>query len=295
MADDIKAMTAELARDPASVVFLKLGEALRARGQTEPAARIAASGVVRHPELAGAHDLYARVLVDLGDFERAYHEWTVTLELDPRHFSAHKGLGFLCYRWGDLDGAADHLELALATDPVDQSVVQALRRVREGTAELAAPEEAAVVPVPMREEAEAREEVSAPDEPAPVESVPPSDSSPWAGLEDGGGHGVLLADEHGLLLSGGLSEADHQGVGEEVAAYLAGAAQEAARTARLLDFGAWRSMLVEGEGVNLLVARPTDDTVLLLARSHTVPQGRLRVLADRACRTARKWLEEQQQ
>ena len=113
MADDIKTMTSELARDPTSLVFLRLGEALRARGQTEPAARIAAAGVVRHPDLPDAHDLYARVLVDLGDFERAYHEWTVVLELDARHFGAHKGVGFLCYRWGDLDGAINHLERAL--------------------------------------------------------------------------------------------------------------------------------------------------------------------------------------
>jgi predicted regulator of Ras-like GTPase activity (Roadblock/LC7/MglB family) len=291
MVDDIKAMTAELARDPTSLVFLNLGEALRARGQSEPAARIAASGVVRHPDLPSAHDLYARVLVDLGDFERAYHEWTVVLELDQRHFGAHKGLGFLCYRWGDLDGAVDHLELALAADPRDQSVVHALQRVREGTAELAAPPEPAEEPAAQRKEGKEAEEGG--KEPA-VEPVVAADASPWAALEGGGGRGVMLADERGLLLSGGLEGADLGEVGEEVAAYLAGAAQEAGRAARLLDFGAWRSMLVEGEGLNLLVTPPTDDTVLLLIRGHTVPQGRLRVLAERASRSARTWLEEQQ-
>jgi tetratricopeptide (TPR) repeat protein len=266
MADDIKAMTAELARDPGSLVFLKLGEALRARGQIEAATRIAASGVVRHPELAPAHDLYARVLVDQGDFERAYHEWTVALELEPRHFGAHKGLGFLCYRWGDLDGAIEHLELALAADPTDATVVQALQRVREGV-------DLAAVALPL----------------APA-AAPAGVASPWDALE-GGGHDVLLADRRGLLLAGSVCDREGRNVGEELAAEIAVAAQEADRTARLLDLGEWRSLLVEGETMNLLVSRPTGQTVLLLARDRAVPQGRLAVLAERAAGIARAWLQ----
>lgn len=311
MADDIKAMTAELARDPASLVFLKLGEALRTRGQIEAAARIAASGVVRHPDLASAHDLYARVLIDLGDFERAFHEWTVALELEPRHFAAHKGLGFLCHRWGDVDGAVEHLELALSANPSDASVVQALQRVREA---VAPSDDAAAAtappppppPTPPPQPAP-REMVVEPTAEVPLEAIvegieavpaePPApagqDRTPWAGLEGGGGRGVLLVDRRGLLLRGELTGAEGREVGEEVAAYLAGAAHEAERTARLLGLGAWRSVLVEGGTGNLLLARPTSETVLLLVRDREMPQGRLTVLADRACRSARHWLGEQ--
>lgn len=284
MSDEIKAMTAELARDPGSLVFLKLGDALRARGQKEPAARIAASGVVRHPDLAAAHDLYARVLVDLGDFERAYHEWTVALELDPRQFGAHKGLGFLCYRWGDLEGAIEHLELALAGDPSDLSVVQAMEHVREGLAETPRVGEppGTTLPEPPGPRPKRGRTAAARDDP-----------SPWSGLEGGGERGVLLVDQRGLVLTGVVPSAEGRDVGEEVAAHLAGAAQEAQRTARLLEMGQWRSMLVEGGSGNLMIARPTPKTVLFLARAREVPQGRLGVLADRACRAARRWLEDQ--
>jgi tetratricopeptide (TPR) repeat protein len=290
MADDIKAMTAELARDPASLIFLELGEALRTRGQTDAAARIAASGVVRHPDLAATHDLYARVLVDLGDFERAYHEWTVALELEPRHYGAHKGLGFLSYRWGDLDGAVEHLELALAVDPTDPTITQAIERVREGVTVPHAPvEEEAPLPV---EESPVPPVIAAEEE-HPEPSHPSDDQSPWASLEGGGGQGVLLVDHRGLLLSGGLTNPQGEDVGEAVAAYLTGVAEEAGRTTRLLDLGAWHSVLVEGQMANMLLARPTEQTVLLLTRDRTVPQGRLGVLADRACRSAHTWLEEQ--
>ena len=64
MADDIRALSAQLAQDPQSLVFLRLGEALRRKGQLEAALRVAMNGLERHPHLADAHDLYARILTD---------------------------------------------------------------------------------------------------------------------------------------------------------------------------------------------------------------------------------------
>ena len=116
-------MSAELAHNPDSLVFLDLGEALRRRGQLYSAAKAAVTGLEKHPDSADAYDLYARVLVDMGHLQQAYEEWHSTVALDPQHLGAHKGLGFLCYRWGDLDGALEHLESALAADPMDQSVM----------------------------------------------------------------------------------------------------------------------------------------------------------------------------
>jgi len=60
MADDIRALSAQLAQDPQSLVFLRLGEALRRKGQLEAALRVALNGLERHPHLADAHDLYAK-------------------------------------------------------------------------------------------------------------------------------------------------------------------------------------------------------------------------------------------
>ena len=123
-------MTGELVRDADSLVFLDLGELLRVQGQVAAARKVALTGLQRHPELPNAHDLYARVLVDANEFAHARKIWEAALKLDARHQGAHKGLGFLHYRDGDLDGALDHLELALATDPTNDSVVQALQAVR---------------------------------------------------------------------------------------------------------------------------------------------------------------------
>ncbi len=258
-------MTAELARDPSSLVFLELGEALRRVGQLEAATRVVVNGLEQHPELVEGRDLYARVLVDAGEYGRAAQVWSTVLELDPRHLGAQKGLGFLSFRAGDLDSALEHLELALATDPSDESVIRALRTVRDAAEELQAE---AVAGGPGEE---------------PVS----------AGLE-GMEQGLLLVDDRGRVLGGRLQDRQGNDVSEAVAAYLAGAAQEADRTARMLDLGQWRWIVAEGPEGNVYVTAPTSETLLLILRDHSVPSGRLAMLAERAGTVARAWLEEQQ-
>lgn len=263
MSEEIKRLTAELARDPGSLAFLELGEVLRRGGQLEAALKVAAAGRERHPGVVDALDLEARILADLGRFDRAEAAWAAVLERAARHRGAHKGLGFLSFRAGDLDRALDHLEMALSEDPSDQSVVRALHLVREAVS-------AAV---------------------AATEDEPPQ-ATMFVGLE-GAEQRMLLVDQRGLVLGGGLVRADQEDVGEEVAAYLAGVAQEAGRTARLLGLGTWDWIVAEGGGGNLYVTSPTDDTLLLIARDRTVPAGRLGLLATRASDVARRWLREQ--
>ena len=130
MADEIGRMTAELARNPASLVFLQLGEALRLQGQLDAAARVARSGVERHPDRPDALDLYARVLADAGNRDGARETWDHVLTLAPRHPGALKGLAYLAYRERDYDAALDMLETALSEDPADQAVVLALQTAR---------------------------------------------------------------------------------------------------------------------------------------------------------------------
>lgn len=263
MADDMRALSAELAGDPASLVFLRLGEALRQQGQTEAAAKVAVTGLEQHPNLADAHDLYARILADLGDLERAQDEWGFALAIDPRHQGAHKGLGFLGFQRRDFDAALDHLELALAADPSDVAVVQALRMVREEAAGAAGSPAAA-----------------------------PASAATFAGL-DGADNGILLVDVRGRVLAGGLRDGAERDVADEVAAYLAGVSQEAERTARLLELGTWRWIVTEAERGSLHLSQPADGALLLLARDRSVPVGRLAILAARAAEAARRWLELQ--
>lgn len=259
MADDVKRMTAELVRDPSSVVFLRLGEVLRADGQVDAARKVAITGLERHPDLLDAHDLYARVLVDANDVGHARRVWEGVLQIDPRHQGAHMGLGFLHYSRGDLDTALDHLELALAADPTNQSVVQALHAVRDVAESV-------------------------------VEEKP---EDAFAGFE-GQDRGMLLADRQGRALNGMVTGPGGRDNTEEVAAHLAGVTGEMERTARMLNLGEWQWLIVEGDSGNAHLTAPDEVSLLWVVRDRDMPSGRLALLADRAGAAARAWLEAQQ-
>ena len=283
MLDEIKTLSSQLAQDPDSLVFLRLGELLRRKGQLEAAHRVALTGLERHPHLADAHDLYARVLADKRDYERAFDEWDMALRIAPTHVGALKGLAFLYFTVGDLAQAVAHLEAARRAAPDDPGIVQALTAVRGGapaTGAAAATEEVApVAPV-------------APMAPAPPAAAPLEEARVFAGLE-GAQEGLLLLDPSGRVLGGGLKDPQGRDVSDTVAAYLAGVSQEAARTAKLLDFGTWTGLAAEGTIGHVHLTPPTGNALLLVVRDRSVPMGRLAILAQRAALAARRWLERQ--
>jgi tetratricopeptide (TPR) repeat protein len=267
MNDEFTMLAEEFARDPQSLAFLDVGEQLRRDGRLEAAVRVALSGLERHPSLAAAHDLYARILVDIGEYDRAGQIWAGILSREPRHMGALKGRGYLAFWAGDIDAALDHLERALSVDPTDRSVVQGLRMVRDAAAE---------------SERDAAEDGQ--------ERLPAADL--FRGL-DGAGRGLLLLNRHGQVLGGRVEVPEAGNVTEPLAAYVAGAAHEAARSARMLDLGRWRWLTVEASGANLHVSPPDDDALLLVTRDRSVPSGRLARLAERAADAARAWLGDQ--
>src|SRR5689334_10870310 len=100
MADDIRLWSDELARDPSSLVFLPLGEALRRQGQLDVARKVALRGAQRHPQNPEAHDLLARIHADAGEMDAAYAAWDKVLSLVPGHVGASKGMAFVLFQQG---------------------------------------------------------------------------------------------------------------------------------------------------------------------------------------------------
>jgi len=306
MADEIKTLSAELARDPHSLVFLRLGDLLRQRGQLDAAHRVALNGLERHPHLADAHDLYARILADKRDYERAFDEWDMARRIAPGHMGALKGLAFLYFKVGDVAQAVAHLEEAERVAPDDFNIQQALAMVRgqpmgsaaartsghgglqpgSPSAPSAASTPSTPPPAPLPPPPAVAEEPIAPP------AGPLEDRRVFAGLE-GAQEGLLLLDAAGRVLGGALRDWNGADVTEAVAAYLAGVSLEAGRTAKLLGLGAWTGLAAEGQLGHIHLAQPGPDALLLLVRDRSVPMGRLAIIAQRAAMTARRWLEQQ--
>lgn len=302
MSDEIRTLTQRLAEEPSSLAFLELGEALRRRGQLDAAYKVTRGGLNRYPGLADAHDLMGRILSDQGDLAGAFDAWADALRFDPMRTGALKGIAFLYFRAGDVEAALDHLQRAAEADPDDPAVPQAIARVRRESRQAG---RAAFTPPPDAEvtaEPPAPPEQAAPAEPAPPAetSAPPAPSprarvaeSPFSGIDEGEA-GLLLVDTNGMRMGGKLAGPGGAETGDRVAAQLAGVTREAARATRLLGLGNWHSIAIESPDAHLFLSAPTGETVLLAVREPALPMARVGLLAERAARAARAWLERMQ-
>jgi len=248
-------MKLQLARDPASLVFLLLGEALRRQGDLAAALVIAESGVAWYPEMAGAWDLLARVRSDQGEGDLAFDAWTTALRFDPDHAGAHKGLAFLAFRAGELDRSARHVRRALELSPADPALGEVLARVSRA--------------------AVAR---------APVE---PAGSPLFAAGVSGR---ALLVDLRGGLLDGRVESPAGTLAGNEIGPALAGLSRDAERTARLLGLGRWRRISLAGKPGPVEIRGPTSDSILMLT-GPAATEPDLGAEADRLASASGAWLE----
>lgn len=286
MPDDIRALSAVLAADPASLVYAELAEALRSRGELDQAVRVATGGLTRHPDHADGLDCLGRIHADRGDLARARDAWGRALAVAPDHLGALKGMGFALYRDGDAPGALAVLEHALRVHPADEGARRALDAVRRalGTSP-SAPAAPTVAAAPSTAAAPAQ----AAAEVAPAASVLPP---VFLGLE-GATADILLFDDRGLVVAGGLTGADGSDVSALAAAGLAGVSSEAARTVRYLGLGAWTAIVAEADRANLVLAPVGPGALLLVRRDRSVPVGLAMRVAERAQGAASAWLQRQ--
>jgi len=278
VADEIRSLAAALARDPRSLVYADLAEALRRRGQGEEALQVVLQGLTRHPMHADGHDCLARIYADLGDLERARLAWSKALEIAPDHMGSLRGVAFLLFRQGDLKAAESALRKVLARSPGDEGARRALAVVlgwRGGTA--GAPEAAVADALEPR---------------GPEASAAARRPEVFRGF-DRATADILLLDQRGLVLAGGLTDGEGKDVSELAAAALAGVSGEAARTAEYLGLQSWSAIVAEAETANLVVAPVGDGALLLVRRDRSFAVGLALRFAERARGIALAWLEGQ--
>jgi len=290
VSDDIHRWSAELAGDPASRVFLPLGEALRVRGQLDLARRVAVRGLERHPEDADAHDLLARLHADRGDTEGAIDEWSAALRYAPGHVGALKGMGFVCFRQGKLAEAESYLARAAAADHEDERIGTALARVRAAlAAAVEAPASVVTTSGPAPRAAATRGEATG----DAALARPLAERDPvylFADLTGGGEQAALLLDRDGLVLAGAYVVSGGVDVGEEVGAALTGISDEARRAMRHLGLGDWSSIVFESDAARVAMAPAPDDGIALVAAAPGLPSGLVRRVVERVVERARQWL-----
>ncbi len=322
MPDEIRRLSDDLARDPSSLVFVPLADALRRAGQLGVALRVALRGLDRHPYLPDAHDVLARIHADRGDLQRASDEWEMALRLDPSHAQANLGLGFVEFRRGDLESAERRLS---TVPPAEQTpgVAAALAHVRSAlgarptngvavavpngstlaeptvapqpmaSIEAIAPAETVVV-VQTQAPPPAARALTTPRSTRPVPEFPSPDPTRtkqlFDSVLDGSDQHALLVDGDGLVLAGAFADSSGKDVAEVIAAELAGVSGEAERAMRHLGLGAWTSLLVEADDAIVAMMPAPNGSLLVVTASRKTPVGLVRLLLDRVLARARDWL-----
>lgn len=271
MSDEVRRLSDELARDPSSLVFLQLGEALRRQAQLDLALKIALRGLERHQKNADAHDLVARIAVDRKDFARAYQEWDIVLRLAPSHVGAMKGLGFICYQQGKFDEAEQYLQRAAAFDA--GGVTNALENVRRSSGGVSVASVNAA-------EGSARRASGAPADPQML----------FADILLDDAQTALLLDGSGFVLAGVYLDGAGADVSQDVGAQLSGISEEVRRSTRHLDIGEWKSITFETQAAVVAMAPGASESLIVVAASKATPLGLLRRLLDRCGTRASEWL-----
>ncbi|MBC7789325.1 MAG: roadblock/LC7 domain-containing protein [Anaerolineae bacterium] len=267
MSDQIRHLSDELARDPSSLVFLQLGETLRTSGQLDVALRVSLRGLERHAYSAEAHDLLARICADRGELQRALDEWDMVLRLDPGHYGARKGMGFVLYKQGRFSESEQYLREAAASGEGDASISHALASV----------------------ERMLRPEVQQPQ----PESAAPSRNDArrlFADILADGDQTALLIDSSGLVLAGAYISAEGHEVAEEIGAALSGVREEAERAMRHLPLGAWTSISFEAEAATVAMAPVANGALVMVAADPAMPQGFVRRVLESCAARSRSWL-----
>ena len=264
MSDLIREWSDELARDPSSLVFIPLAEALRQQGELQLAQKFVIRGLQRHPHNAEAHDGLARIMADLGDLQSAFDEWDMVSRLQPGHVGAIKGMAFIRFQQGRMEEAEQLLVQAQATE-ADESISSAIDTVRKSVATQAL---SALVGDPRRLYADVL----------------------------AGDQAAMCVDKDGLVVAGAYYDADGNDVAHEIGASLSGVSGEAVRATEHLHIGAWRSIIFETEAaVVALAPAPAQGALdegglVVVAASPETPLGLLRRVLGKCLTRTTEWL-----
>jgi tetratricopeptide (TPR) repeat protein len=113
-------------RTDVAVVYVNLGVALRAKGDSNEAIRLLRTALRLEPNFAIAHNDLGVCLDDNGDVDGAIRSFEAALTINPNFVVAHINLGDTLKSKGDVDGAIHHYQAALEVQPDSAEILNTL-------------------------------------------------------------------------------------------------------------------------------------------------------------------------
>ena len=157
LSPEIARLSAELAKNPKSKLFIPLAEEYMKAGMTEEAVMVLEDGLKTHSAYMSARVLLGRAYLEKGDVEAACAQFETVVKTVPDNLYANRKLGDIYRSQGRAAEAVKAYEMVAVLSPKDEEVRRILDGLQGGTPETthapAAPEEAPAGSQPAEEEA----------------------------------------------------------------------------------------------------------------------------------------------
>lgn len=277
LAERIRRYSEELQRDPKSLTFALLADALREAGQLETARSVCQHGVRIHPNYATGRIMLGQILLQLGNAEEARQEFERVLVQHPQNLVARMFLGRILLDSGEFQAAAEHFRRILRLNPDNPNAKRLLQQAQEA---LNPPP-----PGPQRAVAQAPAEAAEPVADAQVEqapeSVPAILEQLLVGLKNTEGVvGAMLVGEDGLPVAGELNTDLPENV---MSAMVAEIGNSAKKYVGGMQLGEFVGGTIDGTNGNM-VLYPMNRFFLVVINEPNAKLGLLKVQIDRTRR-----------
>src|SRR5580765_609242 len=128
-ASEIEKLERLVRENPTGRQFAILADAYRKDGQFQRALDVLAPGLEVHPDYVSARVVLGRVLMAMGDNEKAKEAFTRVVTLDPESVIALKALADLAEEQGDGPEALQRASQLLTVDPGNEEAQKQVERL----------------------------------------------------------------------------------------------------------------------------------------------------------------------
>lgn len=277
----IRQFGTELQRDPATLSFAVLADALREEGLLRKAAEVCRRGLSMHPDYVTGHIVMGQICADMLDREGARAAFEAALAMQPHSVVARLELSRVLLEERRFDHAAKHLEHVLFLNPGHSEARELLRAARARRVPPSARRRRAESPAavqPSATDERKASDVRVPQSGHTEASV--MNSAVQALRQIPGVSGALLVHADGLPVTGATNVGDEETVAASVLSMY-----EAMRAyAERLEMGSLGRAIVDS-GSERLVLASAGSGVLMVDASPDAKMGLVNMHIDRALET----------
>lgn len=120
LSPEIQKLMEKIMKNPASRLFVPLGEEYLKAGMIDEAVQVLAEGIERHPTYVAARVMLGKIYLSQDRIPEAEKEFKQVILINPENILAHKKLSSIFQKRGEVQEAIESCKRVLTIDPSDK-------------------------------------------------------------------------------------------------------------------------------------------------------------------------------